>query len=402
MKNFKKVIASVVAALSISSLSPLTALADQGVTDDSILVGNSAAISGAYAPVGDPFNSGIKAYFEMINSEGGIDGRTVNFTHIDDEFDPAKGKAALQTLVEDEEIFALVGHFGTPVVAATIEDIKAYGIPAVYFATGIGQLYNDSAEGNERGVFPVQPIYVTEGQMMVARGVGNFEATKIGIIYTTDDAGKDMLEGAQIKADELGIELVAEQVAAGATDVSAAVTSLLQNDVDFIIGAAIQGTFPTIVKALAAQGNSSDVITTYVNVDASIASQVFGDIDGKFNVYGNGWVDLTSEQATENLALMNEWIVEDYQNNVYAMTGWIAASFFTEGLRRLEGQEVTWESYMTALESEPIQNPFGGLIDYSNGQRMGTQEMNLSKIVDEQTWEQIEPLTSSQDILDGE
>lgn len=332
MKNFKKVIASVVAALSISSLSPLTALADQGVTDDSILVGNSAAISGAYAPVGDPFNSGIKAYFEMINSEGGIDGRTVNFTHIDDEFDPAKGKAALQTLVEDEEIFALVGHFGTPVVAATIEDIKAYGIPAVYFATGIGQLYNDSAEGNERGVFPVQPIYVTEGQMMVARGVGNFEATKIGIIYTTDDAGKDMLEGAQIKADELGIELVAEQVAAGATDVSAAVTSLLQNDVDFIIGAAIQGTFPTIVKALAAQGNSSDVITTYVNVDASIASQVFGDIDGKFNVYGNGWVDLTSEQATENLALMNEWIVEDYQNNVYAMTGWIAASFFTEGL----------------------------------------------------------------------
>jgi len=127
----------------------------QGVTDTSILVGNSAATSGAYAPVGVPFNAGIEAYFAMINDAGGVDGRMIEFTHIDDEFDPVKGKAALSTLVEDEEIFALVGHFGTPVVGATIEDVKEYGIPAVYFATGIGQLYNDKAEGKDRGIFPV-------------------------------------------------------------------------------------------------------------------------------------------------------------------------------------------------------------------------------------------------------
>ena len=234
---------------------------------------------------------------------------------------------------------------------------------------------------------------------MVARGVGNYDATKIGIIYTTDDAGKDMLEGAQAEADNLGIELVAEQVAAGATDVSAAVTSLLQNDVDFIIGGSIQGTFPTIVKALAAQGNTAPVITTYVNVDASIASQVWSDIEGKFDVLGNGWVDLTTEEAQASLGLMNEWIADDYDNNVYAMTGWIAGQFFTEGLTRLEGEEVTWDSYMTALESEAIKNPFGGVIDYSGGQRMGTQEMNLSRISSAETWEQVEDLKSIKDIL---
>lgn len=348
----------------------------QGVFDDRIVVGNSAATSGNYAPVGVPFNAGIEAYFKMINDEGGVNGRKIEFTHIDDEFDPVKGKAALSTLVEDEEIFALVGHFGTPVVGATIEDVKEYGIPAVYFATGIGQLYNDKAEGKDRGIFPVQPIYKTEGQIMVARAVGDFEAKKIGVIYTNDDAGKDLYAGVEAKAKELGVEIVAEQVAAGATDVSSAVTSIKNANVDFIIGAAIQATIPTIVKELAAQNVNKDVITTYVNVSPVISEAVINEINGKFDVYGLGWVDLV--ENADNLAAFAEW-APDYATNVYAMTGWIAGHFFVEGLKRVEGT-VTWDKYMDALESAPIKNPFGGEINYADGLRAGTQEMNLSKV----------------------
>ena len=348
----------------------------QGVFDDKIIVGNSAATSGNYAPVGVPFNAGIEAYFKMINEAGGVNGRKIEFKHIDDEFDPVKGKAALSTLVEDDKIFALVGHFGTPVVGATIEDVKEYGIPAVYFATGIGQLYNDKAEGKDRGIFPVQPIYQTEGQIMVARAVGDFEAKKIGVIYTNDDAGKDLYAGVEAKAKELGVEIVAEQVAAGATDVSSAVTSIKNANVDFIIGAAIQATIPTIVKELAAQNVNKDVITTYVNVSPVISEAVINEINGKFDVYGLGWVDLV--ENADNLAAFAEW-APDYATNVYAMTGWIAGHFFVEGLKRVEGT-VTWDKYMDALESAPIKNPFGGEINYADGLRAGTQEMNLSKV----------------------
>lgn len=348
----------------------------QGVFDDKIIVGNSAATSGNYAPVGVPFNAGIEAYFKMINEAGGVNGRKIEFKHIDDEFDPVKGKAALSTLVEDEKIFALVGHFGTPVVGATIEDVKEYGIPAVYFATGIGQLYNDKAEGKDRGIFPVQPIYQTEGQIMVARAVGDFEAKKIGVIYTNDDAGKDLFAGVEAKAKELGIEIVAEQVAAGATDVSSAVTSIKNANVDFVIGAAIQATIPTIVKELAAQNVNKDLITTYVNVSPVISEAVINEINGKFDVYGLGWVDLVAN--ADSLAAFAEW-APDYATNVYAMTGWIAGHFFVEGLKRVEGT-VTWDKYMDALESAPIKNPFGGEINYAGGLRAGTQEMNLSKV----------------------
>lgn len=348
----------------------------QGVFDDKIIVGNSAATSGNYAPVGVPFNAGIEAYFKMINEAGGVNGRKIEFKHIDDEFDPVKGKAALSTLVEDDKIFALVGHFGTPVVGATIEDVKEYGIPAVYFATGIGQLYNDKAEGKDRGIFPVQPIYQTEGQIMVARAVGDFEAKKIGVIYTNDDAGKDLFAGVEAKAKELGVEIVAEQVAAGATDVSSAVTSIKNANVDFVIGAAIQATIPTIVKELAAQNVNKDVITTYVNVSPVISEAVINEINGKFDVYGLGWVDLV--ENADSLAAFAEW-APDYATNVYAMTGWIAGHFFVEGLKRVEGT-VTWDKYMDAMESAPIKNPFGGEINYAGGLRAGTQEMNLSKV----------------------
>lgn len=373
----------------------------QGITDKEIFVANSAATSGAFAPVGVPFNAGIEAYFAKINDEGGIQGRDLVFKHVDDEFDPVKGKAALSSFVEDEKVFAIVGHFGTPVVAATIEDLKDYGIPAVYFATGIGQLYNDNAVGKDRNIFPVQPIYRTEGKIMIARAAGDFGAKKIGVIYTNDDAGKDMLWGAEAMAKEVGVELVIQQVAAGATDVSSAVTTIKEANVDFIIGAAIQATIPTIIKELASQNVNKDVITTYVNVSPVIAQGVVNEIAGKFDVYGNGWVSFEGERA---LALQEfaKWTT-GYETNVYAMTGWIAAHFFVEGLKRVEGV-ITWENYMDALESAPINNPFGGQIDFGGGLRAGTQEMNLSKISHDNKdgeWLPVKDLASIESILGG-
>lgn len=233
---------------------------------------------------------------------------------------------------------------------------------------------------------------------MVARAVGNFDAKKIGIIYTNDDAGKDMLEGARVKAKELGVELVEAQVAAGATDVSSAVTTVKNADVDFVIGAAIQATIPTIVKALAEQNVNKDVITTYVNVAPVVAGQVFDSIDGKFKVYGNGWVSFDGEHA-KSLELYQKNISEEYAMNAYAITGWIAGHFFVEGLKANGDQPLSWDNYMTALEKAEIQNPFGGVIDFTNGQRKGTTVMNLSVISSDSTWEVVQPLESVEDIL---
>ncbi len=351
--------------------------AAQGVTDTTIKVGNSAATSGAFAPVGVPFNAGIEAYFKMVNEKGGVNGRTIEFVHTDDEFNPEKGKAALDKLVNDDKVFAVVGHFGTPVVGATLDDLKEIGIPAVYFATGTGILYNENAtKGEGDNIFPVQPVYPMEGRIMTAWAKGEFKADKIGVIYTNDDAGKDLIKGIETEAENIGgMEVVSEQVAPGAEDVSSAVTKIKNADVDVVIIAGIQGTFPQIAKELAKQGNTKPAITTYVNVDKTMVDLVKADVADKFDIYGNSWVDVTKPAMQEFAST----VPEEFAANAYAMTGWIAADFFVKGLEKVEG-EITWENYIAAMEKEPIENPFGGMIDFTDGKRLGTQEMSLAKM----------------------
>ena len=376
----------------------------QGASATEIRVGNSAATSGGFAVVGVPLNAGIEAYFQMVNEGGGIDSRKITFWHTDDEFEPIKGKAALEEMVEDEKLFAIVGAMGTPVIAAIIDDMKDYGIPCVYFATGIPQLLSTGAKTNQEGynIFPVQPLYETEGRILTAYATGKFGAQKIGVIYTNDDAGITLHKGVQLQVAELnGVELVAEQVAANTADASAAVTSLKNAGVDIVVVAAIQATCPTIIKEMAAQGMDVPAITSYVNAGIDTSEAVIEAITGRFDVYATAWVDALDMESYLEFAT---WIPSDYALNAYAMAGWIAGAAFVEGLRRIEGQDVTWANYMSALESAPIKLPFGAAVDYGNGNRWGTQAMSLSKVVPISEefplgWESVEPVTNMADLL---
>lgn len=178
----KRISIIMVLAMLISTLAGCTTSNEiaQGVTDTTVKVGNTAATSGAFAAVGVPFNAGIEAYFKMVNDAGGVDGRKIEFVHYDDEFDPIKATTFTEQLINDDKVFAIVGHFGTPTIGATLDLLKETGIPAVYFAAGIAALYNEDATSIEKGkgLFPVQPIYVTEGRLIVARAIEEHNAKK--------------------------------------------------------------------------------------------------------------------------------------------------------------------------------------------------------------------------------
>lgn len=378
----------------------------QGVTDTSVKVGNGIAVSGAFAPVGIPFKMGIQAYFNMVNEAGGVSGRKIEYVHQDDEFKPENGKAVVEKMINDEKVFALVGHFGTPVVAATLEDIKDAGIPSVYFATGIGALFNENAKGRDRGIFPVQPIYVMEGKILSAYAQGYFKAKTVGVIYSNDDAGKDLFKGIEAEAKTLGLTLVTETIQPGATDATAQVQKM--KNADIVIAAAIQATFPTIIKEMEKQDIMKPVITTYVNVSKTLTTANAPHIqklmhNDKAGIFGLGWVNIdpNTDDYKNFVANMKKLGAKDADMNAYAMTGWIASSFFVEGLKRVGSEPLTWENYFNALEKSPVKNPFGGTIDFSNGKRLGTQEMNLSKMNDKSPmgWDQILPIQSMDKIL---
>ena len=361
--------------------------AAQGVTPTSVLVGNAAATSGFFATVGGPFNDGIQAYFKRINDACGVNGRMIDFVHYDDEFNASKGIAATERLVEDDKVFALVGHFGTPTVGATLGYIRETGIPMVYAATGIGDLFRDKAVDGERAVFPVQPIYQTEGRWMVAKALEMFpQAKKIGVFYTNDDAGQNLLWGVENYAKQAGVQVVVRQTALSEGNISPAaqVTAIKSEGVDVVIAAMNQGPFLTLVGELSSQNMTAPVFTSYVSSNITVANALYGAngiVGKKFDTYAGAWVNLSGERAKNYEAFVADMTAfgkAELGVNAYAMAGWIAGNFFVEGLKRVQGV-LTWDAYINALESAPISNPLGGVIDYSDGKRWGTQEMALLK-----------------------
>jgi len=372
----------------------------QGITDTTILVGNTAAVSGLLAGVGIPFNVGLKAAFEQVNAAGGIGGRTINFVSYDDEFNAEKGVTFTEKLVEDDKVFALVGHFGTPTVAATLNYIQTEGVPMVYAATGINALRFVGSVGNP--IMAVQPIYYTEGQILTARILKEdiFGATndqpfasdgKVGVLYVNDDAGNSIKAGIEAEAYKLGKGANFTYLAITADTASSAVNYLKAIGCQAIIMSMNQNWFPIAMTAMYDASFNVPVFTSYVSANNYYVNELQYNVARP--IYMNAWVDTLSTAGyadyLEFVACINASTVltttekAAYALNSYAMAGYIAAQLFIEGLQRVEaaGVDLTWASYIAAMENGVIDIPMGGAIDFSDGNRVGVDQLSLLKYV---------------------
>lgn len=213
---------------------------------------------------------------------------------------------------------------------------------------------------------------------MTATAVSELDAKRIGVLYTSNKIGKDLFSGIDKEAAYLDISLISQEIDMDKKNYEEQIHDLKEKNPDIVLIAAAQESFPEIVQAMCRQEFFCPVLTTYVNAVVTTALQILPAVTGKFEVYATGWLDY-GEEHSEELELAAQWL-GDYAMNGYAHCGWIGAHFFCEGLRRLKGKAVTWESFREAMESAPIRIPFGGMVDYAKGQRIGTQEMSLYRL----------------------
>ena len=413
----------------IAGLNELT----QGVdtTNHVITVGNTAATTGAFAGVGVPFNYAQEAYFWYFtnHTDGYKDAAgnkyTINFVHYDDGFVGAAGQTFTEKLVEDDKVFALVGHFGSNTVSATMEYVEEMGVPMVYGVCGVSDLYN-----TERNVMTVQPIYDTEGQSMVATAfapvdAGGLGATKLGVISTTDDAGIGMLNGIKIEVERLGKGSAVVYQTAGAADASFAtqVTALKTAGCDVVIIAANQAPFVNIANTFTTVGyDNVKLLTSYVSANAATMGGLVGSgaisetrevyagawlVTGSLPSETKGWTDfieyvkvmtLYAKHKGETLATAAndatfaalgsiyfagmDWAadgVSAYWLNSYGMAGYVSANVFCQGLSRMSGKDLKWGDFVLAMEEAPIDVPMGLSVSYENGQRIGIDALAVNK-----------------------
>jgi branched-chain amino acid transport system substrate-binding protein len=164
---------------------------DTGATDTEIKLGNIMPYSGpasAYGVIGKIED----AYFKMINEQGGINGRKINFISYDDGYSPPKAVEQARKLVESDEVLFLFGPLGTPSNSAIQKYLNSKKVPQLFVATGATK-FGDYKE------FPWtmgwQPAYQSEGRIYAKYLLKEKPGAKIAVMYQNDDFGKDLLKG---------------------------------------------------------------------------------------------------------------------------------------------------------------------------------------------------------------
>jgi branched-chain amino acid transport system substrate-binding protein len=164
---------------------------DAGASDTEIRIGNTNPYSGpasAYGAIGKT----IAAYFRMVNDQGGINGRKVNFITYDDSYSPPKTVEMVRKLVEQDQVLFVFQTLGTPSNTAIHKYMNARKVPQLHVATGATK-WNDPK--NHPWTMGWQPNYQTEGQVYARHILQTKADAKIGILYQNDDYGKDYVKG---------------------------------------------------------------------------------------------------------------------------------------------------------------------------------------------------------------
>jgi ABC-type branched-subunit amino acid transport system substrate-binding protein len=164
---------------------------DTGATDTEIKMGNIMPYSGPASSYG-VIGLTEKAYFDMINAEGGINGRKIKFITYDDGYSPPKAIEQARKLVESDEVLFIFQSLGTPSNTAIQKYMNAKKVPQLFVATGATK-WGDPK--NFPWTIGWQPNYQSEGRIYGKYILEHFPDAKIAVFWQNDDAGKDQVKG---------------------------------------------------------------------------------------------------------------------------------------------------------------------------------------------------------------
>jgi branched-chain amino acid transport system substrate-binding protein len=206
------------AALIAASLIAAPAAAQKkygpGVTDSEIKIGQTMPYSGPASAYGT-YGKAHAAYFAMINEQGGINGRKINFISLDDGYSPPKAVEQIRRLVEQDEVLLVFNPLGTPTNTAIQPYMNAKKVPQLFVATG-------ATKWGDPQHFPWtmgwQPNYQAEAKIYAAYLLKNKPEAKVGLLYQNDDYGKDYLKGFKDGLGDKAKTMIVSEVSYEVTD----------------------------------------------------------------------------------------------------------------------------------------------------------------------------------------
>src|SRR6266576_2607420 len=178
----------------------------QGASATEIKLGQSTPLSGPASAFGAGAGRAVVGYFDMLNEQGGINGRKISFTQLDNAYSAPKAVEQSRRLVEDVGILAEVGTIGTVPNVAIQKYLNSKQVPQLFITAG-GRRFNDPK--NFPWTVPLYPDFETEGRVVAKYVLKSKPDANIGVLYQNDDFGKDYLKGLRAELGQKAPQIVA-------------------------------------------------------------------------------------------------------------------------------------------------------------------------------------------------
>ena len=361
-------------AAAIALLLSVPVLAEPGVSDKEVLLGQSVALSGPAKELGSEMRSGALLYFEQVNASGGVHGRRIRLQTLDDGYEPERTTANTRKLIEEEKVLALFGYVGTPTSLAALPLFTEAKVPFVGAFTGAQAL----REPFNRYVFNVRASYFDETEKIVEQ-LTTTGIKQIAVFYQNDAYGKAGLAGVERAMTKRGLKIAATAtVERNTADVAKAVATLSATRPDAIVMVSAYTSVAAFVKGMKKAGSAAQFHNvSFVGsrpLAAALGDEGVGVAIAQVVPFPwSGTLPVTREyQAQARAAGARDLSFTELE-------GYIAARVLVEGLKRA-GRELTRERLVTALESLSRTDIGGFQVDYSSSNHNGSTFVDLTII----------------------
>lgn len=347
-----------------------------GITDDKILFGQSAAFSGPASELGLGMRVGILTAFSERNSQGGVHGRQLDLAFRDDAYEPEAAIANTAALIDEDKIFALVGAVGTPTSRSAVPVAEAGGVPYIAPFTGAEFLRSP----NYQHILNVRASYYQETAAMVRRLMEDLDITRIAVMYQDDSFGRAGYQGVRIALEEEGMEPVAIGIYPRNTKaIKTALLDLQQGEPEAVI---MIGAYEPVAHLISwarhTEFNPKFMTVSFVGSNA-LARELGEYGEGVYvtQVVPFPWDDSIPIVADYHAAL--EAYAPEESPGFVSLEGYIAGRFVIEVAERC-GRDIDRECFMQNLRNGDIVDLGGFELQFGAMDSQGSNEVFLTVI----------------------
>ncbi len=348
---------AVALALLLLASGPVSAAGtyDPGASDTTIKLGNTFPYSGPVS-VTSPQARQMVGYFNMINDQGGINGRKIDFVTLDDGYLPPKTVEATRRLVEEDQVLAMFGSEGTPTQVAVQPYLNEHKVPQLFVFTGSNSLINPKKYPY---TVAVGSSYGFEGIVWAKYILATRPAAKIGILYQQDDFGSDHMGPFLATLGDKAQTMVVAKASYQVNDptVTSQIISLVGAGADtFVLFAQSRSAAQAISDARDQAGPNALIFVPYVASAKSVLGAV-GDeklkgvmsTDSAKDAADPSWAN--DPAVKDYLAFLKKYTPpQDQESDASSAGGYVGAQAMVEVLKRA-GNDLTRANVMKIVSN---------------------------------------------------